>query len=114
MEASSATRKAVPEPAELIARAQAMIPVLTARSREQMRKRSILPETMAEMQADLAGEWILVGDPQTNEELEILQGRVLHHSKDRDEIYRMAVALRPMRSAIVYTGQIPVDTAVVL
>ena len=51
MEALSATRTAAPEPAELIARARAMIPALAARSLEQMKKRSILPETMAEMQA---------------------------------------------------------------
>jgi len=51
MEAASAIRPAVPEPAELIARARAMIPALAARSSEQMKRRSILPETMAELQA---------------------------------------------------------------
>jgi hypothetical protein len=39
---------------------------------------------------------------------------VLHHSKDRDEVYRKAVSLRPQRSAIVYTGEIPAETAVVV
>src|SRR5205823_3418823 len=47
MEALSATRTAAPEPAELIARARAMVPALAARSLEQMKKRSTLPETMA-------------------------------------------------------------------
>src|SRR5258708_40378160 len=51
MEGASAARTMVPEPAELIARARAMIPALAARSAEQMKRRSILPETMAEMQA---------------------------------------------------------------
>ena len=55
-----------------------------------------------------------VEDPQTNEALEVLGGRVVHHSKDRDEVYRKAVSLRPKRSAVVYTGEIPEDTAVVL
>ena len=51
MEAANAVRTIVPEPAELIARARAMIPALAARSAEQMKRRSILSETMAEMQA---------------------------------------------------------------
>ena len=40
MEAASAIRAAVPEPAELIARARAMIPALVARSAEQLKRRS--------------------------------------------------------------------------
>lgn len=43
-----------------------------------------------------------------------MSGKVLHHSKDRDEVYRRAVALRPARSAVLYTGEIPEDTAIVL
>jgi 3-hydroxy-9,10-secoandrosta-1,3,5(10)-triene-9,17-dione monooxygenase len=40
-----------PEPAELIARAQALKPVLASRAREQQRRRAILPETIADLQA---------------------------------------------------------------
>lgn len=70
--------------------------------------------TVAEMEADFVGEWVLVGDPETDEALEVLSGRVLHHSQDRDEVYRRAVALRPKRSAILYTGRMPEGTAIVL
>ena len=70
--------------------------------------------TLAEIKSEFDSEWILIGDPMTDEALNVLQGRVLHHSKDRDEVYRKAVSLRPKRSAIVYTGQIPEGTAVVL
>lgn len=59
-------------------------------------------------------EWVLVEDPQLNEQLEVLGGRVLCHSKDRDEVYQKAVELRPKHSAILYTGTIPQGTAVVL
>src|SRR2546430_409522 len=51
MEASSSIRTIAPEPAELMARARAMIPSLASRAFEQKQKRSILPETIAEMQA---------------------------------------------------------------
>ena len=70
--------------------------------------------TMAEMESEFAGEWILVEDPETNDALELVQGKVVHHSPDRDEVYRQAVALRPRRCAILYTGKIPADAAVVL
>ena len=70
--------------------------------------------TLTEIKSEFDSEWVLVGDPMTDEALNVLEGRVLHHSKDRDEVYRKAVSLRPKRSAIVYTGQIPEGTAVVL
>ena len=70
--------------------------------------------TIAEIESQFAAEWILIGDPKTDEGLNVLGGKVLCHSKDRDEVYRKAVALRPQRSAVIYTGQIPDETAVVV
>ena len=70
--------------------------------------------TLAEIESEFDSEWVLIGDPMTDEALNVLEGKVLHHSKDRDEVYRKAVSLRPGRSAIVYTGRIPEGTAVVL
>jgi len=70
--------------------------------------------TIAQIEAQFDSEWILVGDPQTNEALEVQSGKVLWHSKDRDEVYRKAVELRPKRSPMLYTGKMPKDTAVVL
>ena len=70
--------------------------------------------TIAQIEARFDSEWILVGDPQTNEALEVQSGKVLWHSKDREEVYRKAVQLRPKRSAMLYTGKMPKDTAVVL
>jgi hypothetical protein len=70
--------------------------------------------TIAEIESQFESEWVLVEDPQTNEALEVLSGRVRCHSKDRDEVYRKAVELRPKRFAMLYTGTIPKDTAVAL
>jgi 3-hydroxy-9,10-secoandrosta-1,3,5(10)-triene-9,17-dione monooxygenase len=50
MEGSKSTRTIAPEPAELVVRARALIPVLARRSLEQKQRRGILPETIAEMQ----------------------------------------------------------------
>jgi len=70
--------------------------------------------TIAEIESQFESEWVLIEDPQADEALNVLGGKVLYHSKDRDEVYRKAVSLRPKRSAIVYTGKIPEETAVVL
>ena len=70
--------------------------------------------TISEIESEFDSEWVLVDEPETNEQLEVLKGRVIHHSKDRDEVYRKAVSLRPRRSAILYTGSIPEGTVVVL
>ncbi|HEX4962220.1 MAG TPA: hypothetical protein VF173_15395 [Thermoanaerobaculia bacterium] len=59
-------------------------------------------------------EWVLVENPETNDALEVQRGKVLWHSKDRDQVYRKAVELRPKRFAMLYTGKIPEDTAIVL
>lgn len=51
MEGSKSSCTIAPKPAELVARARALIPVLARRSLEQKQRRGILPETIAEMQA---------------------------------------------------------------
>jgi hypothetical protein len=70
--------------------------------------------TKAEIETQFVGEWILVEDPETDEAYEVLRGRVICHSKDRDEVYREAVTRRPSRFAVLYTGTLPPDMAVVL
>ena len=70
--------------------------------------------TLAEMEERFKSEWILVGNPETDESLEIIRGEILCHSADRDTVYRKAVELRPKDSAIVYTGKMPKNTAIVL
>lgn len=69
---------------------------------------------LTQIKAQFASEWVLVEDPQTNEALEVQSGKVRWHSKDRDEVYRKAVALCPKRFAILYTGTMPQGTAIVL
>ena len=47
--------------------------------------------TIAEIEAQFIVDWVLVDEPQTNEALEVQSGKVLAHSKYRDEVYREAV-----------------------
>ena len=70
--------------------------------------------TLSEIKSRYGAEWILVEDPETNQELEVERGKVRFHSKDRDEVYRKAVELQPRRFAMLFTGKMPEGTAIVL
>jgi hypothetical protein len=70
--------------------------------------------TLAEIHARFGSEWVLVGDPELDESLAVVRGRVLWHSPNRDDVYRKARELRPQHSAVLYTGILPDAAAVVL
>ena len=70
--------------------------------------------TIEEINKRYAAEWVLVGDPVVGENLQVLQGTVLWHSKDRDELYRKAMELQPQSSAVLYTGSTPQGAAIIL
>jgi hypothetical protein len=70
--------------------------------------------SFSEIHERFDSEWILIGDPETDDSLNIKQGVVLWHSKDRDEVYRKAIEIHPNHSAILYTGELPDGAAVVL
>lgn len=61
--------------------------------------------TIAEIESRFESEWVLVEDPQTNDALDVQGGKVLYHSKDRDEFDRKVLELRPRRFAVLYTGK---------
>ena len=63
--------------------------------------------TISQIERQFDSEWVLIENPQTNQNLEVQAGKVLWHSKDRDEVYRKAVELRPRRFAMLYTGKMP-------
>lgn len=68
--------------------------------------------TIGEMEASFDSEWVLVGDPVTDDSLNVLEGKVLHHSRDRDAVYRKGLELRAKRVAILYLGRLPKGTAI--
>ena len=70
--------------------------------------------TLSEIKQKFDSEWVLLEDPETDEALAVRSGKVRCHGKDRDEVYRCAIEIRPKRFAIVYTGKMPEGTAIVL
>ena len=65
--------------------------------------------TAGEIHSRFESEWVLVGDPETEENLVVKRGRVLWHGKDKDELYLKMEELKPQSSAILYTGTLPSD-----
>ena len=63
--------------------------------------------TVAEIEKRFDNEWILVEDPVLDEDKQVVGGRVLCHSKNRDEVYQKAVELRLKHSAFLHTGPTP-------
>jgi hypothetical protein len=70
--------------------------------------------TVEEIEARFAPAWVLIGEPQVDDEQRLLGGKFLYHSPDRDEIYRKAKELRLDRIAVRYLGTWPEDMALVL
>jgi hypothetical protein len=70
--------------------------------------------TIEEIEARYAPDWVLIGEPQTDECQRLLAGKVLFHSADRDEVDRRLLELRPARFAFRYLGKLPEDLALVL
>ena len=63
--------------------------------------------TISEIESRFPSEWVLVEDPQTDDSLQVQGGKVLYHSKDRDEFDRKVLDFHPKRFAVLYTGGAP-------
>ena len=70
--------------------------------------------TREQIEAEFDSEWILVGDPELTPALEVSRGYVLCHSRNRDDVYGKLRELRPKSSAILFTGKLAPDEAIVL
>lgn len=60
--------------------------------------------SMSALESKFPAEWVLLEDIQINEAHEIQAGRVICHSKDREEVDRSAVALKPKWFAVLFAG----------
>lgn len=70
--------------------------------------------SFSEIQTRYDMEWVLLEDPVTDKWLNIKYGKVIWHSKDRDEVYRKARELKPKHSAVLRIGKLPHDMVIVL
>jgi hypothetical protein len=59
-------------------------------------------------------EWVLIDVKGVDENFNLQEGDVIAHSKNKEEIYRRLLEMRPRNCSIEFTGRIPEDLAVVL
>ncbi|HYO50380.1 MAG TPA: hypothetical protein VEW94_11075 [Chloroflexia bacterium] len=65
-----------------------------------------------EINSTFESEWVLVGDPEVEENLVVKRGKVLWHGKDKEELYKKAAeAQTPFKLAVLYTGRITEEEA---
>ena len=58
-------------------------------------------------------EWMLIENFRTDKYQRLISGKVVSHSKNRNELYELAIK-RNKGFAIRYTGEIPKDLVVIL
>jgi len=60
--------------------------------------------TWAEIERRFKGEWVVIDNPETTEELEIIRGRVVYHGKDREAGDACIDAMAKKRAAVLFVG----------
>jgi hypothetical protein len=71
--------------------------------------------SIEDIKAQFDDEWVLVGEPDVEENLQVKSGTVLWHGKDRDELHRKIEDLQsPFNIAVLYTGITPEDAVIIL
>lgn len=65
--------------------------------------------TLTEIEKQYDGEWVLLEDPYRDDGNRVGGSKLLFHSKSRDEVYQVAISLRPKHSAVLYMGSMPDD-----
>ena len=70
--------------------------------------------TIEQIEARFPSEWVLIGEPRTDDRQHLIDGKVLFHAEDRDEVDRKLLELRPSRFALRYFGMMPENSAIIL
>ena len=75
-----------------------------------------MPElmTFAEIERTYDGEWVLVAYIKTDDDLQILEGKVVVHSTNKEDIYEALESIPEQPLAVEYMGKVPEDIALVL
>ena len=61
-----------------------------------------------------AGQWVLIEYQQLDEHLNVIEGEVVAHSPEKEEMYRQLLQTQGKNIAIEYAGEFPQDLAVML
>jgi hypothetical protein len=71
-------------------------------------------QTIEQIKAQYDSEWVVIADPELDNALEVLSGRVISHGKDRDAVYGAAIVRDSRDIACLYIGEPPADVIFIL
>lgn len=61
--------------------------------------------TMEEIEKKYDGEWVLIEDVESDEQLEIIRGKVTYHGKDKNELHQIAMKSKSNHLASLFIGK---------
>ncbi len=70
--------------------------------------------TFEEIKQNYDGEWVLIAYTETDEDLQVIKGKVIAHAATKEEIYQALESATEEHLAIEYMGQVPEDLAFIL
>jgi hypothetical protein len=68
---------------------------------------------MKQIERRYNGEWVLIVNPVVDKLTRVVRGELAYHSKDRDEVDRVALERRDQHVALLHVGPPPKDLVVV-
>lgn len=70
--------------------------------------------TLEEIINKYPNEWVLIAYTELDDRLNVVRGKVLANSQNRDDIYDLLLSTKDISVATKYTGKIPENVAMVL
>jgi hypothetical protein len=70
--------------------------------------------TLEEIKKNYNGQWVLIAYSETDEDLQVVKGKVIAYSTNKEDIYQALELAREQPLAIEYMGQVPEDLAFIL
>ena len=82
--------------------------------RAKMKKQGRAKMKWIDIKKNFEDQWVLLEVKSVDENFNVLEGEVLAHSEDKNEIYQKLLQIKPKEFSIEYTGELPEDLAVVV
>lgn len=70
--------------------------------------------TFEEIKQNYDGQWVLIAYTETDENLQVIKGKVIAHSAKKEDIYQVLETAEEQPLAIEYLGRVPEDVAYIL
>ena len=70
--------------------------------------------TFEEIEQNYDGQWVLIAYTETDEDLQVVKGKVIAHSANKEDVYQALAEAGEQPLAIEYMGRVPEDLAFIL